>query len=124
MKKGQSSRLTSLLPLTFIKLTIFSSMARMIRYGISRKVTVGIMFEPTAPGDSAFFLSGDVEMVGGALRWGIQRVGPRKAVRELAEDGGEILIAGSVKRKGKKEGAAGGPRAGQPFTPHGKKERS
>ncbi|NVB40623.1 hypothetical protein G6O69_22485 [Pseudenhygromyxa sp. WMMC2535] len=49
-----------------------------------------------------FFLSGDVEMVGGALRWGILHVGQRKAVRELAEDGGEILIAGSIKRKGKK----------------------
>ncbi|NVB39642.1 HNH endonuclease [Pseudenhygromyxa sp. WMMC2535] len=65
-----------------------------------------------------FFLSGDVEMVGGALRWGIQRAGQRKAVRELAEDGGEILIAGSVKRKKPKPkpGQTGGPGAGKRFS--------
>ncbi|NVB39793.1 hypothetical protein G6O69_18255 [Pseudenhygromyxa sp. WMMC2535] len=62
-----------------------------------------------------FFLSGDVEMVGGALRWGIQRAGQRKAVRE----GGEILIAGSIKRKGKKRGPKTDPNA-----PHNAKIRS
>ncbi|MCA9683883.1 MAG: hypothetical protein KC457_16905 [Myxococcales bacterium] len=58
-------------------------------------------------------ISGDAELLGGLLQKGGQMLVRRRASKELAEEGGESILAGLFKRKKKKTGGLGPVKAGK-----------